>query len=64
MPKRSTLTAKNLAALGADELARVLLAEAKSNKVLKRKLALMLAASDGPDALANKVRGRITTLQR
>jgi len=64
MAKRSTLTAKNLAALGADELAKALLAEAKSNKVLKRKLALMLAASDGPNALANKVRGRITTLQR
>lgn len=64
MARRKKLTVENLAALGPEALARLLLDEAARNKVLKRELNLLLTAQEGPEAVAREVRKRITTLAR
>lgn len=58
------LTAAKLAKLGADALANVLAEEASRNSTLKRQLTIMLAADDGPEAVAREVRKRINTIAR
>ncbi len=62
MAKQKKLTIENLRALGAEVLARTLLDEAAHNKLLRRELTVLLKSVDGPLAVANEVRKRISAL--
>ena len=59
---KKPLNAKNLAALGADRLAALLLEITKGNASAKRRLRLELAGVDGPAQAAVEIRKRLTTL--
>src|SRR5271154_7142750 len=56
------LNAENLAALGAEELARILLAISDGRPELKRRLRMELAAAQGPEPLAIELDKRLATL--
>lgn len=72
--KRRTVTAENLAALGAERLAEILVEVAGTRPDLKRRLRMELAAEHGPSSLAAEIdkrlasfetsRGKITWRQR
>ena len=64
MASEKTLNAKNLAALGADRLAAMLLELAKGDAAAKRKLRLELASKSGGDEIAALVRKRLATIAK
>jgi hypothetical protein len=61
-PRRKTLSAANLAALGADPLAELLIQASVGDANLKRVLKLELAAAVGAPDLALEIDKRLTTL--
>ncbi len=64
MASEKTLNAKNLAALGADRLAAMLLELAKGDAAAKRKLRLELASKSGGDDIAVLIRKRLATIAK
>lgn len=64
MVSKTTLNAKNLAALGADRLADLLLEVAKGNAGAKRQLRLELASEAGSGDVAREIRKRLSTIAR
>lgn len=60
---RKTLSAPNLAALGAERLAEILMDAAEDDTALKRRLRMDLAAEVGPDHLAVELVKRLTALE-
>jgi hypothetical protein len=60
---RKTLTAENLAGLGADRLADILLGVADTRPDLKRRLRMEVAAEQGAQHLAPQIDRRLATLQ-
>lgn len=58
------LNSKNLAALGAEKLAELLIEISAGNDAAKRRLRLELAGTDGTDEVAREVRKRIATIAR
>jgi hypothetical protein len=64
MASRTTLTAKNLQALGAPRLAELLLEICAGDAGLKRRLRIELAAAASPAEAAREVRKRLATLAR
>ncbi len=63
MPSDTTLNAKNLAALGAERLAELLLDVTSENVVAKRRLRLELASRGGGD-VANEIRKRLASIAK
>ncbi len=59
---RKTLTAENLAALGAGRLADILLGVADTRPDLKRRLRMEVAAEQGPEHLVPQIDKRLATL--
>lgn len=64
MTSKTTLNAKNLAALGADRLADLMLDITKGNAGAKRRLRLELAGEAGSGDVAREIRKRLTTIAR
>tara|TARA_R110002074_G_scaffold389165_1_gene572342 strand:+ start:3543 stop:4892 length:1350 start_codon:yes stop_codon:yes gene_type:complete len=64
MASKTTLNAKNLAALGADRLADLLLEVTKGNAGAKRRLRLELASEVGSGDDAREIRKRLITIAR
>jgi hypothetical protein len=64
MAGRASLNAKNLAALGADRLAELLLLHTEGNAAARRALRLALAEQRGPVEMAQEVRKRLATVER
>jgi hypothetical protein len=64
MASKTTLNAKNLAALGVDRLAGLLLEITKGNAGAKRQLRLELASEVGPGDVAREIRKRLGTIAR
>jgi len=64
MASKKTLNAKNLAALGSDRLAALLLDITKGNAGAKRRLRLELAGEEGPADVAREIRRRLSTIAR
>ncbi|WDF74220.1 DUF6880 family protein [Novosphingobium sp. KACC 22771] len=62
MASDKTLNAKNLAALGADRLAELLLEMAEGDAAAKRRLRLELASRSGGTEVASEIRKRLTTI--
>lgn len=62
MASGKTLNAKNLAALGADRLAALVLELAAGDAAAKRRLRLELASQAGGDEVAAEVRKRLTSI--
>lgn len=63
MASRKTVTLDNLAALGAERLAEILVELAEGDAEVKRRLRLELAAQSGGDTIAAEIGKRITTLR-
>ena len=63
MASKKTVTSDNLAALGADRLATILVELADGDAEVKRRLRLELAAQEGGDSIAAEIGKRITTLR-
>ena len=63
MASRKTVTPDNLAALGAERLAAILVELAEGDAEVKRRLRLELAAQSGGDTIAAEIGKRITTLR-
>jgi hypothetical protein len=63
MASKKTITTDNLAALGVDRLAAILVELADDNADVKRHLRLELAAQMGGDTIAAEIGKRITTLR-
>lgn len=63
MPSETTLNAKNLAALGADRLAELLLEVSAGDAAMKRRLRLELASRSGGD-VASQIRKRLVSIAR
>jgi hypothetical protein len=61
--KRKTLTADNLAGLGADRLANILLGVADTRPDLKRRLRMEVAAEQGAEHLVPQIDKRLATLE-
>lgn len=61
---RTTLNAKNLAALGAERLAALLIELSEGNGAAKRRLRLALAEGQGAEEAAREVRKRLRTIER
>ncbi len=61
---KTTLTAKNLEALGAERLAELLIEISTGNAAAKRRLRMELAGAQSPGDLAKEVRKRLTTIAR
>ncbi|HEY1562964.1 MAG TPA: hypothetical protein VGF71_19040 [Caulobacteraceae bacterium] len=61
--RRKTLTAENLADLGADRLADILLGVADTRPDLKRRLRMEVAAGQGAEHLVPQIDKRLATLQ-
>ncbi len=57
------VTAENLAALGAERLAEILVSVADTRADLKRRLRMELAAAQGPAALAPEIDKRLTSFE-
>jgi Family of unknown function (DUF6880) len=64
MASKTTLNAKNLAALGADRLADLLLEVTKGNAGSKRRLRLELASEVGSGDVAREIRKRLSAISR
>jgi len=64
MPSSKTLNVKNLAALGAERLAELLIEISSGNPAAKRRLRLELAGVQSPGEVAREVRKRLTTIAR
>ena len=64
MASKKTLNAKNLAALGADRLAALLLEVTKGNATAKRRLRLELAGEESPTDMAREIAKRLDTIAR
>ena len=64
MASEKTLNAKNLAALGADRLAELLLELAGSDAAAKRRLRLELASRSGGSDAAIEIRKRLSTIAK
>lgn len=64
MASDKTLSAKNLAALGAERLAELLLELAKGDAATKRHLRLELASRSGGDDVAAEIRKRLATIAK
>lgn len=64
MASKTTLNAKNLAALGAERLADLLLEVTKGNAGAKRRLRLELANEAGSGNVAREIRKRLSTIAR
>lgn len=64
MASKTTLNAKNLAALGADRLADLILEITKGNAGAKRRLRLELASEAGSGDVAREIRKRLSTIAR
>jgi hypothetical protein len=63
MASKKTVTPDNLAALGAERLAAILVELADDDAEVKRRLRLELAAQEGGDSIAAEIGKRITTLK-
>ncbi len=63
MASKKTVTPDNLAALGAQRLAAILVGLADGDAEVKRRLRLELAAQEGGDSIAAEIGKRITTLR-
>ena len=63
MASRKTVTPDNLAALGAERLAAILIELAEGDAEVRRRLRLELAAQSGGDIIAAEIGKRITTLK-
>lgn len=64
MASKTTLNTKNLAALGADRLAELLLEITKGNAGAKRQLRLELASEVGSGDVAREIRKRLSAIAR
>ena len=64
MASKKTLNASNLAALGAERLAELLIEISDGNAAAKRRLRLELAGAESPDELAKEIRKRLATIGR
>ena len=64
MASDKTLNTKNLAALGAERLAELLLELAKGDAASKRQLRLELASRSGGDDVAAEIRKRLATITK
>ena len=64
MAAKSALNAKNLAALGAERLAELLIEFSEADAAAKRRLRIELAAKVDPDAVGREVRKRLNALAR
>ena len=64
MASKKTLNANNLAALGADRLADLILEVTKGNAAAKRRLRLELAGEVGSDDVAREMQKRLVTISR
>ena len=64
MASKLTLNAQNLAALGAPQLAELLLELSSGDAAAKRRLRLALAAANGVDDAAREVRKRLASTER
>ena len=64
MAAKRPLNARNLAALGADRLAELLIQVSKGRTVARRLLQLELAGSEGPAELAREIRQRMAAIGR
>jgi len=64
MAAKATLNAKNLAALGPERLAELLIEISGGNAVAKRRLRLELAGARNPSELGKEVRKRLTVIAR
>ncbi|OIQ89152.1 hypothetical protein GALL_289730 [mine drainage metagenome] len=64
MASKTTLTAKNLEALGAERLAALLIEISTGDATAKRRLRMELAAARSPTDLAKEVRKCLTTIAR
>ncbi len=62
MASKSVLNPENLAGLGAERLADLLMEVAGGDAAIKRRLRLELAAAESPKKLANDIRKRLTAL--
>ena len=62
MASKSVLNSENLAALGAERLADLLMEVATGDAATKRRLRLELAAAESPKKLANDIRKRLAAL--
>lgn len=61
---RTTLNAKNLAALGSEKLAALLLELSEGNAAAKRRVRLALAEGEGAENAAREVRKRLKAIER
>lgn len=64
MPSEKKLSVKNLAALGADRLAELLLELAEADPVAKRQLRLELASRSGGDDVVAEIRKRLAAIAK
>jgi len=64
MASKKTVTLQNLAALGAERLATILVDLAEADAEVKRRLRLELAAQVGGDSIAAEIGKRITALRK
>lgn len=64
MTSKKTLNTGNLATLGADRLAALLMDISQGNAAIKRRLRLELIGEDSPAELAKEVRKRLATIAR
>ncbi len=62
MASKTTLTAANLEALGAEKLASLLLEISTGNANAKRRLRMELAGKESPDKLTGEIRKRLTAI--
>jgi hypothetical protein len=62
MASKSTLTQKNLEALGAERLAALLIEISEGNANQKRRLRMELAGVESPAKLVNEIRKRLTSI--
>ena len=64
MARAKTVTPEALAALGAETLAEVLVAHTATDPILRKKLGMLLAGTEGPGKLAAEIDKRIRTIGR
>ena len=64
MARTKSVAPEALAALGAEALAQVLIAHADTDPVLRKKLVMLLASTEGPGKLAAEIDKRIKTIGR
>ncbi|MDA8249754.1 MAG: hypothetical protein M0Z28_11305 [Rhodospirillales bacterium] len=62
--RTKTVTSEALAALGAEALAELLIAHAATDPILRKKLGMLLAATEGPGKPAAEIDKRLKTIAR